>query len=162
MSDETLNKLAEDTAEVKRLIEDRIANDQVKEKAFDQLYTELKQYKDDWLYQNEKPLLVDLLLFFDSMHWYAETLKSAEQDKEALIDGFQYMVDELLEVLYRRDVTPMEPSANFDAKFQKAVKVETTDDEALNQQVKQVLKRGFMRGERMLRAEEVIITRVKK
>ena len=147
---------------IKDLVENRLQHDAVREKAFDQLYEELRQYKEDFMFQAEKPLLLDLLLFYDSLNWFQESMIKQEMSPDVISDSFQYLIDEFLEVLYRRDVIPFDPSDSFDRKRQKAVKVEPTDDPSLDQRVKQVLKRGFQRSEKILRAEEVILHKHKK
>ena len=135
---------------------------ELKQHAFDQLYEELKSYKNDWQYQAEKPLLLDLLLFYDSLNWFQESLVKKEMSRDVVADSFQYLIDEFLELLYRRDVVPLPTSDSFDRTNQKAVQVLDTDDPKLDQQVKQVLKRGFQRGERILRAEEVVVHRYRQ
>ena len=62
-------------------------------------------------------------------------------------------------MLYRRDVDPIEELELFDRTTHKAVKVVETDDERSDQRVAQVLKRGFVRSEKQLRPEEVVIMR---
>ena len=162
MADKTLAQIADSVGEVQRMVSDRLTNDQVKEKAFDQLYEELRQYKDDFLFQAEKPLLLDLLLFYDSLNWFQESLIKQEMSPDVIADSFQYLIDEFVEILYRRDVNPMEATDTFDRKIHKAVKVEPTDDPDQDYKIKQVLKRGFMRSGRILRAEEVILSRHRK
>ncbi len=149
-------------AEIKELVESRLQNDETKEKAFNTLYDELRQYKDDFLFQAEKPLLLDLLLFYDSLNWFQESLVKQEMSPDVIADSFQYLLDEYLEVLYRRDVMPIDETEKFDAKIHKAVKVVPAETEAENNKITQVLKRGFNRAERQLRAEEVVIARFKK
>ncbi|NCG22445.1 MAG: nucleotide exchange factor GrpE, partial [Rhodobacterales bacterium] len=63
--------------------------------------------------------------------------------------------------LYRRDVLPLEESTTFDRKLHKAVKVTGTTDQNADYRIAQVLKRGFTRADRQLRAEEVVILRFK-
>lgn len=161
--DETLdavNTLKDDLEAVRKLVAGRISTeDAVREKAFDQLYEELKNYKDDWQFQAEKPLLLDLLLFYDSLNWFQESLVKQEMSRDVVADSFQYLIDEFLELLYRRDVMPMEASDSFDRKRHKAVQVVDSDTPSEDQHIEQVLKRGFNRGERVLRAEEVVIKR---
>ena len=161
--DETLDAvrtLKDDLEAVRKLVAGRISpEDSVREKAFDQLYEELKNYKDDWQFQAEKPLLLDLLLFYDSLNWFQESLVKQEMSRDVVADSFQYLIDEFLELLYRRDVMPMAASDSFDRKRHKAVQVVDSDTPSEDQAIQQVLKRGFNRGERVLRAEEVVIKR---
>lgn len=158
-TDSELAAVRAELTSIKQILEDRIANDLVKEQAFDSLYKELKQYKDDFIFQSQKALLLDLLLFYDSMNWFQESLVNQEASPEVIADSFQYLIDEFLEVLYRRDVLPVEEAETFDRKVHKAVKVEPTDDDRRDYKIAQVLKRGFTRGDRPLRAEEVVIYR---
>jgi molecular chaperone GrpE (heat shock protein) len=127
------------------------------QRAFDQLYEELKQYKEDFIYQMEKPLLLDLLLFYDSMNWFQQSLVKKDLSPDVIADSFQYLIDEFLELLYRRDVIPMETPDKFDRKIQKAIKTVETPNPAEDNTIHQILKRGFLRGGRLLRAEEVVI-----
>ncbi|TNE89161.1 MAG: nucleotide exchange factor GrpE [Deltaproteobacteria bacterium] len=156
---EDLATIATSVGDIQRMVADRLQNDQAKEKAFDQLYEELRQYKDDFLFQAEKPLLLDLLLFYDSLNWFQESMVKQEMSPDVIADSFQYLIDEFLEILYRRDVNPMEALDTFDRKIHKAVKVEPTDNAEEDYKIKQILKRGFTRSGRILRAEEVIISR---
>ena len=154
-------RVAAEVAQLREQFAERFQTDELREKAFDQLYQELKQYKDDFLFQSEKPLLLDLLLFHDSMNWFKEGLLKKEFSPDVVVDSFQFLIDEFLELLYRRDVVPVDAPEVFDRKMHKAVKVEETDNEAEDYKVQQVLKRGFARGDRLLRPEEVVIYRVK-
>jgi molecular chaperone GrpE (heat shock protein) len=154
-----MRRMAQEMGEFRKMLTERLGNDKVREKAFDQLYDELRQYKEDFLFQAEKPLLLDLLLFYDSLNWFQESLIKEEMSPDVIADSFQYLIDEFLEVLYRRDVVPIEESAVFDRTVHKAVKVTETDDEKSDQRIAQVLKRGFVRANKQLRPEEVVITR---
>lgn len=149
----------EKLAELSRLFHERIERDEVQQRAFDQLYEELRQYKEDFIFQMEKPFLLDLLLFYDSLAWFQQSLTNREMPPENISDSFQYLIDEFLEVLYRRDVVPCEVQERFDMKTHKAVKVLPTDNPADDWKVQTVLKRGFIRGNRVLRPEEVAILR---
>lgn len=141
-----------------RLREER-RNDDTQRKAFDTLYEELKQYKDDFIFQAEKPFLLDLLLFYDSLNWFHQSLQRKEMSPDVVVDSFQYLVDEFLELLYRRDVVPCESAERFDRKLHKAVRVVNTTNGAEDWRIESVLKRGFVRNERVLRPEEVAVFR---
>ena len=153
------NRMADELADMRQMVQERLSNDKVREKAFDKLYQELKQYKDDFLFQSEKPLLLDLLLFYDSLNWFQDSLVKEEMSPDVIADSFQYLIDEFLEVLYRRDVLPLDENTTFDRKLHKAVKVNETTDAEADYRIAQVLKRGFIRNEKQLRAEEVVILR---
>ncbi len=152
-------QLAQSLIAIRKLIERKTKEEGVQKRAFDQLYEELSQYKNNFVFEAEKPLLLDLLLFFDSLSWFQASLVEQDISPEVIADSFQYLVDEFLELLYRRDVVPVESKDFFDGHLHKAVQVVPTQDRAKDQAVEQVLKRGFKRGDRMLRPEEVVIAR---
>jgi molecular chaperone GrpE (heat shock protein) len=147
------------TGELARLRAAIEQQNDVQRKSFDTLYEELKQYKDDFVFHSEKPLLLDLLLFYDSLNWFQQSIVKGEMSPEVTSDSFQYLIDEFLELLYRRDVVPTETQSRFDRQTQKAIQVVPTDDPQQDYAIKRVLKRGFVRAGRKLRAEEVIIHR---
>jgi molecular chaperone GrpE len=157
---EQLKALKESLEEVRKVLTDRGEAEATQQKSFDLLYEEMRQYKEDFIFQAEKSLLLDLLLFYDSLNWFRESLVKQQMSPEVIVDSFQYLMDEFLEVLYRRDVMPMEGSERFDRRTQKAIKTIPTTSEEQHQVVAQVLKRGFMRGDRILRSEEVFIYRL--
>ena len=66
---------------------------------------------------------------------------------------------EFLELLARRDIGPVEHKDVLDRQLHRAVQVVPTDDAKRDEAVEQVLKRGFMRADRVLRPEEVVIAR---
>src|SRR3954471_11222679 len=107
--------------ELTEMFKERLRTDSVQQKAFDQLYEELRQYKEDFLFQTEKPFLLDLLLFYDSLNWFQQSLARQEMSPDVVADSFQYLLDEFLELLYRRDVVPCEGSPRFDRRLHKAV-----------------------------------------
>ena len=153
--------MAREVAALKDEVGRATAENGVQQKAFDALYAELKQYKDDFIFQNEKSLLLDLLLFYDSLNWFQASLIKKEMSPEVVADSFQYLIDEMLELLYRRDVLPMEATKVFDRKNQKVIKTVPADSSDDDYTIENVLKRGFTRSGRLLRAEEVVVRRFK-
>lgn len=155
----TLDALAEEVGSLRETLEQVARRDEIQKQAFDALYEELRQYKEDFVFQAEKPLLLDLLLFYDSLNWFQQSLLKQEMGPDVIADSFQYLVDEFLELLYRRDVLPQESRSRYDRRVQKAVKVLSTDEAELDYHVVEVVKRGFSRAGRSFRPEEVVIYR---
>ncbi len=157
--DLALAELSEQIERLGRSFGQLSRRDRMREDAFEQLYAELRQYKEDFIFQQEKPLLLDLLLFHDSLCWFRTRLDAGEMSPEVVSDHFQYLIDEFLEVMYRRDVLPMERSERFDRKTQKAMKVVYTPERSQDFKVSEVLRRGFTRAGSVLRAENVVLHR---
>jgi len=144
---------------IEDLLQARDQQAETQKRAFETLYKEMEQYKTDFIFQSEKPLLLDLLLFFDSMSWFKQSLLEQETDRSVLADSFQYLLDEFMELLYRRDVVPQESQPIFDPRNQRAIQVLPTPLKGRDQHVEKILKRGFKRAGRTLRPEEVVIHR---
>ncbi len=128
--------------------------------AFNNLYAELKQYKEDFIFQAEKPLLLDLLLFHDSLCWFRHTIAEHGEGPipaELVTEAVEYLTEEFLEILARRDITPMAPRTEFDRTVHKAVKTLDHENPDMDMKVHSVLKKGFMRAGKLLRPEEVVI-----
>ena len=155
----SFESLATEVAALKDTVAQASRDDGTQQRAFDALYEELKQYKEDFIFQSEKALLLDLLLFYDSLNWFQNSLIKKEMSREVVADSFQYLIDEMLELLYRRDVLPMDATNQVDRKRQKVIKTGAADTEGDDYAIEQVLKRGFTRAGRVLRAEEVVVRR---
>ena len=154
---EELTRLRDSVDALRKTVDQRLAEDPVREAAFEKLYGELKSYKDGFLREAERPLLLDLLLLFDSMVWFHQSLVKEEMSSDVVADSFQFLLDELLEVLYRREVVPMEPTTDFDPAVHRAVQVQAAPTPEDDNKVASVVKRGFVREDKTMRPEEVVV-----
>ena len=125
-------------------------------RAFDTLYKELEQYKSEFVLNLERQLLQDLLTFYDSMIWFRESMQDAPESTDENLD---YLLDEFLELLRRRDVVPFPATDDFDRKLHRVIQVTATEELEQDGKIEKILRRGFFRGERQLRDEEVVIYR---
>jgi molecular chaperone GrpE (heat shock protein) len=150
-------RLAEEVSQLRRTVDGRLAEDPAREKAFEKLYAEMRGYRDNFVAEAERPLLLDLVLLYDSFSWFQQRLLHEEMSQELVEDSFQFLIDELLEVLYRRDVVPMEPHVTFDRTIQRAMRTEAAPDASRDNHVAKVLKRGFVHKGKALRPEEVVV-----
>ena len=154
-----LAQLQSQLTSITEMLSARRDRDEAQKQAFDKLYEELEQYKRDFVFQSEKPLLLDLLLYFDSLSWFQQSLLNQATSREVLAESFQYLIDEFLELLYRRDVLPHENSDAFDPKTQRAIQVIPTQDPSRDQSVQRIIKPGFSRAGRTLRPAQVAVHR---
>ena len=157
-STENPENLFSELRSIRGNLEQLVREDSSTKRAFDTLYQELQQYKSDFLFQFEKGLLTDLLSFYDSMIWFENTLK--EQNGEAQ-ENFSYLMEEFYEVLRRRDVLPAPITEELDRKIHRVVQIEHTEDQSKDNQVANILRRGFFRGDKALREEEITLYRYK-
>ena len=136
-----------------------------KEQAYDQLYEELRTYKDNFLLQAQKPLFKDIILLFDGVRRTMRAFEESEEapTKEKVAESLQHLQDEILEVLYRRDIELIEEHPEMlDIDFQKPIRRIETDDPSEDRKVEQVLREGFRMNDVVLRPQEVVVKRCLK
>lgn len=145
--------------QTKTLVEERLSYDTAKEKVIDKINEELKTYKDNFFLQLQKPIFVELIMLYDSLERTLNSLEATEDlSKEQITEWLQVLKDELLEILYRRDITPFnEHPEVLDYKLHKAVKTVSTSEESENNKVDKIVKAGFRWNDKIIRPEEVII-----
>ena len=154
-----LDRIAADVDAIKGSIAAGMSYDKAKEEAFDRLYRELDELRSDREFDRLRPLYLDLILLFDRLD---HSLAPAPADdvtspRDAVISSLR---DELLEVLYRREIELIEPSpAIFDPVWQRAIDARITDLPDLHNSVASVVRQGFRYRGRLLRAEEVIVNK---
>ncbi len=136
--------------------QEKIVYDAAKEKAFDKIYEELKIYKEKFLIYFQKPLFIDLVLLLDNIQ---RMVLIPQQQGHVSEDTMLLKIEaELLEILYRRDIIPYDVEQSYyQPGLHKAVRTIPTDKETENNMIVEVLRKGFMAGERVFRPAEVII-----
>ena len=131
----------------------KIQKDSSQKQAFDKLYEEMRQYKDDFIFAAMRPILADLLLLYDNMV-RAERNWEDDRGREIIAD----LREELVEILYRQDVEPIciADNATLDRRRQRVIQTVATNDACEDGQIVRVVREGFLRGERVLRPQEVV------
>jgi molecular chaperone GrpE (heat shock protein) len=151
-TEEGINKLND-------LFKEKLTADCVKEKAFEELYVQLESYKRNFIFAAMKPIINDLLLFYDRINIEIDNAFEEKAECPKLI-SFR---DELLEILYRNDIIPVEKStegSKFNPEKSNAVDKFDTEDPELDNTVKKVLRTGFMRNNQQIRPELVQINKL--
>jgi molecular chaperone GrpE len=144
-------------ASLNRMVESRLRYDQVKEEAFERLYAELEDLKKNAAFEQLRPLYMDLILLFDRIENIVQDTGQSPITTALLSDVLETLSDELLEILYRREIEPINATGTFDPSVQQAIGTQPTAVEAENNQVARVVRRGFRYQDRILRAEEIIV-----
>lgn len=105
----------------------------------------------------DKPLMLDLLMFFDSLQWFQTSLLDQDVSRDIVAESYQHLLDEFLEMLGRRDILPMDSKRSLDETLHRVVRAVPTTIEQDDGRVLQVLRRGFLRDGQVLRKEEVLV-----
>ena len=152
-----LDELASYVSDLNQQFSDRLSRDAAKEKAFDHLYGELETVKQNSSFERFKPLYLDLILLFDRLDRVCR-VENTSVSGEELYNFLLTLKEELLEVLYRQGIELVSSDGNsFDATKQRAIATETTTVKAENNQLAEIVRRGFRYQNRLLRPEEVIV-----
>lgn len=162
---EPLNEILAATARLEiqlvglcQTIEGRLRYDKAKEDAFEKLYGELEELKRNSAFEQLRPLFIDFILLFDRIENVRNELNRADSESNSAADIVKTLSDELVEILYRREIELVRPASDlFDASLQQAIGTEPTADESENNRVARVVRRGFRYRNRVLRPEEVIV-----
>jgi molecular chaperone GrpE (heat shock protein) len=150
--------LANQVSGIEHAVQERLRYDKTKEEAFERLYGELDQVKRNTAFEAIRPLYMDLILLYDRIDNARRDLR--ERSGADVSQFLGSIAEELLEVLYRREVEVMDGSPTlFDPTLQRAIGSEPTPVEAEHNQVCRIVRRGFRHGGRVLRPEEVVVKR---
>lgn len=137
------------------------------EKVFNVLHNELREYKNDFIYEHLKPVIRPLLFLFDSMEQFETELQphlQAEPNSEPFSakvadENTRFFLDQLIEALRVCEVTLMDrPQGQFDPKLHKAVDVVTVPPE-LDNTIQRVVRAGWYLRGHLFRPAEVIVGR---
>ncbi|MBD1372436.1 nucleotide exchange factor GrpE [Hazenella sp. IB182357] len=153
-----LNSLQQNFSSLLSVVNNRLSYDQTKEVAFDRLYKEMEEMKQDQELSQLRPLYIDLILLIDRMNTiYNDKLDSGEQNPE-LVSTLQTLSHEVLEILYRRGVDLIVATSNkFNPSIQQIVEVVPTNNPAEDNLVIHMVRHGFKYNDVVLRPEEVVV-----
>jgi len=146
----TLEKIANGIGELKELFQKKIQRDQIHREAYEKLYEEMRQYKDNFLLSALRPILLDLILLYDNI---MRTEQALPENKEKI----KPLKEELLEILYRQDVEPISHSyQKYDRRIHRALKTVSVEDPARDGEIVEIVREGFWYRDQILRPQEVI------
>ena len=148
----TQQYILEEIKTLTSLFNKRLTRDDVKEKAFNQLYNEYQNLKQDKSFESIKPTIIDLMLLYDRLD---NKLTNIDSDNKEFIQSVR---DELLEILIRRDIHLIQRTdLVFNPSIQKAIGTKETDSKELNNKIYSYVRAGFQLNNKVLRPEEVIV-----
>ena len=149
-------------AKLNELVASRVSSDQAKEKAIHALSDELNFYRDEFVAQSQKAIFIDLIVLYDNVKQAVNLLDNPHElsadDVARVVNNVKNLEEELLEILFRRDVVPFdEHPVALDRRLHRTIKVVPTFIESENDQVTKIFKIGFRWRDKILRPEEVEI-----
>jgi len=127
--------------------------------AFDRLYEEMQSYKRNFLLEAQRPLLMDLMMLYDSIDTLRRNYSGAAPvDPAVLCQNLDSLQVEAEEILQRVGIERMTATPErLDVNLQKTVKAIPTAHAEEHLQVVERLRSGFLSGEKPFRKEQVII-----
>lgn len=156
-----LSSLQTNFSSLLHVISNRLKYDRTKEAAFDLLYQEMEDLKQDQEIAQLRPLYIDLILLIDRMNSIYNTKIDSGCKSPELVDTLQTLSHEVLEILYRRGVELIvSTSTVYDPKIQQVVEIVPADDPEEDNQIVEVIRHGFKYKDVVLRPEEVVIKKV--
>lgn len=158
----SMDTIVAELAALQQTIKERLLDDHVKEEAFNRLYAEVEEVRQERSFQQLRPLLIDLILLYDRIELGIQQMYSPEGNMPGVVQLLTSFRDELLEILYRREVEPIiTASSTFDRSLQQVIKIQPTAFANEDNQVVRVVRKGFRYRNRILRSEEVVISKYK-
>lgn len=153
-----LSNLQSNFSSLVHLFERRMTYDKTKEAAFDRLYQEMEELKQEQTFNDLRPLYIDLILLIDRMEQIEFDLEEKGLNTPEIESILETLKNEMLEVLYRRGVEQIEHTPQyFDPKFQKVVDCEPTLNPEEDNLVVGIRRDGYKLNDTVLRPEEVVI-----
>lgn len=125
----------------------KLKYDAQKQQTIDNLYNELKTYKDDLGKSLLKPVIMDIIMLTDSLAKLVGDLQKKPAEELSVEKLLRYLLDttgDLEEILYRQGIETFSSSAEkFNPSKQKVVRVIPTEDESLDKHIEDRIKKGY-------------------
>ncbi len=136
---------------------EKARRDSAKDILISRVVERLDELERDFLFREfRQPIFQDLMLLCDR----AATLSAQFEDDAAATTALESIERELLEILRRQGVTPIEVSGTaFNPNLQEALAVESTDNPAMESAVLEVRRRGFAFRGTVIRPQGVMVAK---
>lgn len=177
-ADDLQNRLLgmqEEMLRMSQLVESINERESSQEKVFNTLHSELREYKNDFIYEHLKPIVRPLLFLYDSLEQFEAEVAECEKHDVNILKGkdagerrqalspklvrenTKYFKDQLVEALRICEVTPMEtPRGQFNPKQHKVIDVVPVKGDQ-DGTIQRVIRSGWFINQQVLRSAEVII-----
>ncbi|HEY6070414.1 MAG TPA: nucleotide exchange factor GrpE [Chthoniobacterales bacterium] len=142
------------------------SSENVNQKLFDSLHSELLKYRDNFLHESlQKPFIHDLVYLYDHLNGLCEQISVAADEKgthsciSQWRDNLENAIHSLVEILHRFEVIEIEPRERVDRACHRVLSYEPADFPEEDGSIVMRVKRGFVWRGKLIRPEEVIAKR---
>ncbi len=161
-------EMQSDMQRMYKLVEEVSARESAQEKVFNTLHAELREYKNDFIYEHLKPVVRPLLFLYDSMEQFDSEIALYERPSngerrqvglspQLVRENIAFFRDQLVEALRICEVTPMEtPRGAFNPRLHKVIDVVPVDENK-DGTIQRVVRGGWYLNNQLLRSAEVIV-----
>jgi molecular chaperone GrpE (heat shock protein) len=151
-----------------QLIEDIAERESAQEKVFNTLHAELRDYKNDFIYEHMKPVVRPLLFLYDSLEQFDAEIALYERPSngerrqvglspQLVRENISFFRDQLVEALRICEVTPMEtPKGAFNPRLHKVIDVVPVEA-GQDGMIQRIVRSGWYLNGALLRSAEVIV-----
>lgn len=165
---EEFGQVQSDIQRMYQLVEEVAERESAQEKVFNTLHAELRDYKNDFIYEHLKPVIRPLLFLYDSLEQFDAEIALYERPSngerrqvglspQLVRENISFFRDQLVEALRICEVTPMEtPKGAFNARLHKVIDVVPVDEKQ-DGIIQRVVRSGWYLNGQLLRSAEVIV-----
>ena len=159
-----LMEIVLNTREQCQMMEQLIKNQiEVKDDMINRLHKELEYYKQGAADRFTEQLMKAVIKVRKDMNRLMSSDRWMEMSAEDIQREYVYIFEDLTDLLEQQNVDAYktEPGADFDASIHQP-KLEATDDPSLDKKVKESLGEGYIKGDKVLQPERVIVYQYKE
>jgi molecular chaperone GrpE (heat shock protein) len=161
-------EMQSDMQRMYNLVEEVSARESAQEKVFNTLHAELREYKNDFIYEHLKPVVRPLLFLYDSLEQFDAEIALYERPSngerrqvglspQLVRENISFFRDQLVEALRICEVTPMDtPRGAFNPRLHKVIDVVPVEAKR-DGMIQRVVRGGWYLNNQLLRSAEVIV-----
>lgn len=159
-----LNQILLNTQEQCQMVEHLIKNQiEVKDELINRLHKELEYYKQNQAERFTDQLMKAVIKVRKDMVKQMNAEKWEELSADQMRRVYQYTMEDLTDLLQQQNIDPFTTNEGeyFDASKHQIFKLEDTTDVMLDKTIKQSVSEGYVKGDKVLIAERVIVYQCK-
>lgn len=162
ITEKKIEEISEFINSIKNDIEVRNERDKYKDEAIQRMSKQITDFEKGIFEKIKKELINEIISFYDLLLNFQRKFKNIE-NKE-LQNEIDFLETEISNMLFNNSIDEIDENIGGDINrdFHRIKKKVETDDIEKNQKIQQILKKGFVWNEKILRKQEVVITEFKE